>query len=180
MIAPAPIVNPVVDSASRSTFAWTGWYTQVQGALSAFDQNGNITQDVNIQRAVFFNSPGTINFGSNWQPWTPTVSASGTMTATGLAVTQAESLRIGPLILFTLFVSVTLGGTPGNSVIFDMPTSYALPLCAVDANVNTSDGIWHTAFAFVSAGKITVFQSGQGNYPLGVTSFAISGFYRAS
>jgi hypothetical protein len=50
----------------------------------------------------------------------------------------------------------------------------------VDANVNTSDGIWHTAFAFVSAGKITVFQSGQGNYPLGVTSFAISGFYRAS
>lgn len=48
MISNAPIQTAQLDAGGLPTLSWTGWYTQVAGALAAFDQNGAVRNNTYI------------------------------------------------------------------------------------------------------------------------------------
>jgi hypothetical protein len=135
--------------------------------------------------AVTFSTPASLVFGSGWLSWTPTVTASGSMTITGLTITDAQYLRIGPLVFVKVFLAFTLGGTASNQIFISPPVT---PLAGsqnslMPSSVNLGGGTnWFAAWGFtdVAGGRFQVWLTGGGNYTLGSANVLFEGFYRCA
>jgi hypothetical protein len=126
-------------------------------------------------------TPANVTLGSGWLSWTPTVTASGAMTVSALTVTDAQYLRIGPLVMFKVFVVCTLGGTASNQMLVTVPVTTAGQNSVITASINVGGGAnWFAAWGYTdtSDNQFHVLQTGGGNYTLGSTSLLLEGFYR--
>lgn len=120
-----------------------------------------------------------IAFGASW---TPTLTASGSMTVTSQTIDDAAWVRIGPYILFSLTARYTLGGTTSNYIYIPAPvagTAHDVNVAfktAADANgTGTTDARWQ-----YDGTRILLFQGGLANWTLGANGACnIQGFYRA-
>lgn len=59
--------------------------------------------------------------GGTWTTWTPTITASASMTVSGVSITTAKYIRLGPLMLFLLSFQVTFGGSPSSYAYASVP-----------------------------------------------------------
>lgn len=146
------------------------------------DDGSNLLQ---IAGGVAFGSPASISFGGNYQTWTPTLTASGSMTITAITVQEARYLRVGPFVHFTLTVWCTLGGTASNTIFVNFPVAAVIPANALTA---VSTGFFfpgapagEAGFGYAGASSLVMTRSGGGNYPLlsGVQLF-MAGMYRVA
>lgn len=112
--------------------------------------------------------------------WTPTITASGSMTISAPVVVEASySTGNSPFVHFTLHLTFTTGGTASNIVIVTLPTSaiaqsssFAIP-CFLDGIGNPSG--WQV----ISGNKINVFFTSLANLSLGAGHIInIDGKYR--
>ena len=69
------------------------------------------------------NAMRTIEVGGVWQDWTPTLSASGSMSVTSVVITRARYAIIGKVVKFMVRADFTTGGTASNSLYFTLPVS---------------------------------------------------------
>jgi len=109
MISNAPIQSAQTDASGLAALSWTGWYTQVAGALTAFDQTGTIRNAV------------TLNFRASGNQWNGARIAEGTdnnfgvdvngRTSAGGSDTWLRSLTIasnGTVSMYNLFINTSL------------------------------------------------------------------------
>jgi hypothetical protein len=76
------------------------------------DADSDVISGGKVQGAsLTVTNAANISFGGNWANWTPTLTASGSMTISGVTITDAQYLRVGPLVFFKLVCAFTLGGT---------------------------------------------------------------------
>lgn len=59
----------------------------------------------------------------SWTSWTPTLSASGSMTYGTTTINFAKYIELGNMIFYMIDVTGTVGGTPATDLIFTTPTS---------------------------------------------------------
>lgn len=59
----------------------------------------------------------------SWTSWTPTLSASGSMTYGTTTINFAKYIELGNMIFYMVDVTGTVGGTPATDLIFTTPTS---------------------------------------------------------
>lgn len=119
--------------------------------------------------------------------WTPTMSASGSMTISGATAEQKDFQRIGPYVFFELTLKFAIGGTASNIINIgglpitpvDHDTDVAFA-CSGDESVSgVPTGIPDLRWR-VSGGQIIVFKAQTANFSLGSNAtIHIQGWYRA-
>jgi hypothetical protein len=135
--------------------------------------------------SISLNEPVLGGMGG-WQTWTPSLTAAGSMSLSSITYATTQYLRIGPLVMFELEFTVTLGGAISAFVFA------SAPLSCVDGNphvlacqsvipggsvFNPSTG-WIQAGTFVFANP--TFNSTSPNFVAGVWQFRLSGTYRVA
>lgn len=146
-----------------------------------FDDAGTFyaLQGLNIGNAA------NVSFGSNYQNWTPALSASGAMTISGLSIQESKYLRIGPLVHFTLTATFNLGGAASTTIFITLPVPAVVAAGAVSpvsASVYMPGVVANeVAGGYVSGTLLTVTRSGAPNFPV-ITGVQLSaaGVYRAA
>lgn len=73
--------------------------------------------------AVGINPRWAKAIGADWQEWTPTWSASGSMTFTSIYLTMARYIQIGKLVVGYLDAFGAIGGTPSHTIEFTIPVT---------------------------------------------------------
>lgn len=122
------------------------------------------------------------NNSTKWTKWTPTVTASGSMTIPSLSVDYAEYKIVGDTLYFQVRCTFTTGGTASNSVNFTLPK----PTKTSGNNVgggchvldsNTLGGLWVTS----STTTVVVRKYDNSNWGLGTgRQIRVQGFYKIS
>ncbi len=130
------------------------------------------------------NSDITALTGITLSSWTPTVTASGSMTISSLAVNEARYQRIGGYYMFHVSINCTLGGTASNYVYLTAPvsgtshdTNCTFSCSATENGVFIDDPRWN----YNSGSSVfAVFKPALANFTLGPNfSVHIQGTYRA-
>jgi len=151
------------------------------GTAFGVDGSGN----VGISGALTITTPASISFGtsgSNWIPWSPYLTCSGTMTHDGNAAgvqgvgtsVHASYLRVGPIVYFYCNFSTVLGGTLS-------PAFYiALPVAVNSGITIPCYGIANGGVvlcSYISGSVINVDLQGAPNFPAGSQIYYFSGSY---
>lgn len=130
------------------------------------------------------NNGVNISFGSNWQNFTPTFTASGSMTVSSPSG-NAQFIRIGPVVHFYLAYSVTLGGALSNTIIIGLPVNgvnVTVNPCA--SAISSPTTAFSLSFCYVAGGnsnQLVCYINNGSNYPVaGTYTFYISGTYRCA
>ena len=147
------------------------------GALT-FATPATFNGSVIIPASLTVSNAANVVFGSGWASWTPTIAASGSMTVSSPTIFEAIYYRIGAICYFNLAVSITLGGTVSNEILFSLPfthngNGYVVCSAFIGGNV---------AFAQVppSTNSVQVYPNGLGNYTSGTNYISVSGFFRCA
>ncbi len=119
-----------------------------------------------------------------WQDWTPTYGASGSMTYGSITTNVARYKRIGNTVFFCIDATGTTGGSASNGITFTLPveTKNANGLTtgagrAVDGGVSLS-AFWFTSGSTTVA---SVRKYDSSNYGLGAgRAISLSGCYEAA
>lgn len=134
--------------------------------------------------SVAFSTPANISFGSGWQTWTPTITASGSMTVSSVTVQGAIYLRVGPIVYFTLEATFTLGGTASTTVYISPPITIdnTAGLTTTFIAYQYNGSTWSAAFGYCSSANVNfqVTPNGGGNWALGSAGVAINGQFRCA
>jgi hypothetical protein len=132
---------------------------------------------------VSFTAPQSIVFGSGWVSWTPTYSASGSMTATQNTLYAASYCRVSNLVFVQFYCTVSLGGTASNQVNISLPVSASAALtlqtlaCTISPGGSTDAGLARINGS-TTPGTINIIPRLGGNFTLGLTDISFSGVYR--
>ncbi len=119
---------------------------------------------------------------TNWTNWTPTYSASGTMTFTSVTTTYAHYLVKDDTVHFSIKATGTTGGAASSQIRFTLPTVPDNDFAdGISGGGLVIDGGYLGGF-FAHQGTsntIAVTRYDLGNWSLGAgRGFAISGFYK--
>jgi hypothetical protein len=132
--------------------------------------------------AAKFNTPANIVFGSGWTSYTPTVTASGSMTVSALSILSAQFLRVGPICDVSIRLTLTLGGTAGSFIFVTLPVSSAGDFYPFTGYLHiATQASWIPAVCYPNTAGSATLQIFQGNavlFTLGSTEVFISGSYR--
>jgi len=90
----------------------------ISGALTVNELDANYLVKAN---SINLTDPTQIQFGNNWQNWTPVITAGGSMTASLVLPNYVRYLRIGPFVLMYGLLTVNTSGTASNAVIASYP-----------------------------------------------------------
>lgn len=126
--------------------------------------------------------PQLLSFGTNWASYTPTMTASGSMTLSSIVYNDAQYLRVGPLVFFKLNVTFNTGGTADVQLTFSLPVPFVGGMSTATAQLHTPTAPWTPAWCSVdAASNMRLKQAGEGAFPLGTgLSCMIEGFYRCA
>lgn len=124
-----------------------------------------------------------LNFGTNFQTFTPALTASGSMTVSGLTVQEARYLRIGPFVIVSLSVTFNLGGSASNNIYLTFPVAGAMSASSL---VPLSAGFYfppaagsEVGFGYATAGQLTFARSNGANFPIqNSVQLFLGGIYR--
>jgi hypothetical protein len=115
-----------------------------------------------------------------WVNYTPTVTGTGSMTISGLTITFAQYLTIGPITFLTFQVTFTTGGTAAVSVVMTLPVNsvYASTV-AVSGTTSTTATTYNPLVAATasSSNSLTVYAGGNNTTSYGAASHTISGSF---
>lgn len=99
--------------------------------------------------------------------WTPTVTAAGAMTITGLTVHVAKYFKIGKLVFYHLTIEFTTGGVASGGVILSFPSTLASGTY-VGNSFHLDGGTYQLGMIFNdNATSLTVRKRDSGNWGLG-------------
>lgn len=135
---------------------------------------------VSTAAGVSITNAAGLSIGSNWQAWTPAVTATGSMTVTGVNNALVEFYRLGNLVHFHCYILFTLGGAASNNVAITLPVASFSASLPQSVTCNVVAGNWQTGFAYIQDSHIYAFMAGQGNFTLGASGVLISGTYRVA
>ena len=120
---------------------------------------------------------------SAWLPWTPTVTASGSMTVSGLTINDAQWQWVNPNTAnFKINLTFTLGGTASSTVIVSTPLPSIAPNTMVAPAWSQSPGEpftqdpWHNLIA--ASNGFNLRNLAGTNLTLGAYTIESTGFYR--
>ena len=112
---------------------------------------------VNLDNFVVGKSSDILNYAAiaEWQDWTPTYSASGSMTFTSVSTYEARYRVVGNKVEFFIHGEGTTGGTASNYLRFSLP---------INASNNlTASGVGPTIFySLVQDGPTDILQAARG------------------
>lgn len=169
--------TPVTDGSTASA---SGVNTPLSTIYN--DYNGGIT-DANIASAAAI-ATSKLSLGSQTgTSWTPTYTASGSMTYTSVTTTVAKYIQVGKLVYFYLSATGTTGGTTNNTIYFTLPVTAASTSGAIfAANISPAGGVAVGGFATLNTTSQAGFRRyDSGNITLGAsTGITVSGFYEAA
>lgn len=148
--------------------------TPAAGQVSLYVKDGGLPF---VKNDLGVESP--IALGGVWKDWTPTVSASGSMTFTVTTINYARYMRIGDTCFHEVSIRGNTGGTPATALTITMPFSISGDLFYAGVLYTPATGI-KGAFGSISSGNITTFRYyGLTSIPIenGV-SIRFSGFFK--
>lgn len=122
---------------------------------------------------------GTMGGGT---AYTPVVTTNGAGGISGLTVTAASSIRVGPLIFISYQISFNVVAAAGTAIFVTTPVAAAaIGLQALACVVNDLTGAIQGNGAFISGATAQVTHNLQGGvvFPVGAVTIICSGFYRA-
>ena len=115
--------------------------------------------------------------GGVWQDWTPTITASGSMTISGVTINKARYCIIGKTCIFTIRASFTTGGTTSTTVYFSTPAQSESSYYAYAAVVGDTSAAAAYTFHF-STFSVGVRKADGTNWGLGASRyFVVSGSF---
>lgn len=183
-----PAAQVAANLASSGSTGVTGVLPVANGGTGANSAAAALANlgGASLSAANTFSASNTFNasvlgsFGG-WQSWTPTVTGSGSMTVSGVSVSFAEYIRVGPLIHFELSVNFTPGGTAANTIMLSLPvtpTGSDTRACAA----SVANGSLYSAVGFVnpSGGNVQVQLPAGANFALTASWAKVSGTYRCA
>lgn len=133
------------------------------------------------------NIPVTGTFGGWTTTWAPAVTPGTGITVSGYSVLTTQWVRVGPIVFFTMLVSLTVAGT-GNSLLFSLPAGNPVvggqsPCTAYiglgGSNYVTSYSLCSPPSAAPTVGIVVSPVSGA-NFAPGFYGIFVEGFYRAA
>lgn len=116
-----------------------------------------------------------------WITWTPTITASGSMTITSIVINEALYIQVGPITFFKIYIQGLIGGTLGPAINVTLPftnvgqyTNFSL----IHGPVNA----WTPAVGYVIANdiKASFIRPGLVAYTADTWLFMGAGFYRTT
>ena len=117
-----------------------------------------------------------------WQAWTPTFTASGSMTFTSVSY-RAQYKQIGTTVYFEIYADGTTGGTASDAILFTPPVTPAASPGAYGGGCFTYPGSGASGIAGAYQYRGTQFwvtRYDDVNWPLGAgMQFAVNGVYEA-
>ena len=118
-------------------------------------------------------------FEPAWTDWTPSSSASGSMTTSSDSITLAKFKHFGDSVRFVLIVKCTLGGTPDSTVNWSLPKNAVTNGLAGVAQFATGSTLVQSALAtYDGSGNISFNLSDNSNYTTGANrTWYLSGEY---
>lgn len=137
------------------------WQSDASGNISAYDPVGS------------------------WTTYTPTFNSypNNTMTFGTPTITYAEYMRLGPAVVFTVTVSVTLGGTMESQVRIALPvatvTNNDVRKVAADAFPAVT-GTTAPLRAYAQGGWLWLIPPNNANWAAGTYNLSASGTYRVA
>jgi hypothetical protein len=125
---------------------------------------------------------GKIGAADAWDSWTPSYSASGSMTYTSVTTNRAKYLQLGKLVFFTLSATGTTGGTASNAIIATLPVTAAYSPIIFAGGYDDGGGTALTGIGQGSGtGSLAVSKADKSNFGLGAgRSIYVSGVYEAA
>ena len=126
--------------------------------------------------------PGSnLNVGA-WASYTPTVTASGSMTVSGVSVSDAQYQYLNSAtVKFKVYMSMTLGGTASNFLNITLPVTFVGGTQVFSAVVLAAGASGFTpANAWGGGSGVSFSQAGQVNFALGNINILVSGTYRVA
>ena len=104
-----------------------------------------------------------------WTDYTPTLSASGSMTYTSTTIGVAKYLKLGNIGLIHIQVSGTTGGTASTDLRFSLPSGWSLSNDSRPSLCRISDGSGQAGEFLASSTLIIARNVAGGNWGLGAS-----------
>jgi len=125
------VANPVYSAPNTTITITSGYVTTAND--SRFESGHTITEPYisHIESPVGF---------PHWFNWTPTLSASGSMTWTSTTITTAQFMIRGLNIFFRFFIAGTTGGTASGELYVSAPFNYSGGATQIYSLGNVQDG----------------------------------------
>lgn len=120
-----------------------------------------------------------VNSVGRWVSWTPTFSASGSMTWPASA-SRALYRREGTIVFIKLYASGTTGGTSSSALNFTLPISAGDSLGMFPATIYDGTATIAAYGVHFSNSTVSVSRYDGGNIGLGQRDIAVSHFYESS
>lgn len=89
--------------------------------VSASGNPGTLTFTITNWPVQAWTTFASVAAAEEWQNWTPTITASGSMTLSNIDVEYSEYRRVGNSVEFILAAVFDIGGTPSNEIRWDLP-----------------------------------------------------------
>jgi hypothetical protein len=151
--------------------------------VGSFDVDTDVVAGGKLQGASLnVTTPANITLGANWTNWTPTITASASMTVSSVTITDAQYVRFGPFMFFKFYVSFVLGGTLDNTVFVSQPPVALVGLLSAFScwlqNISMV-GTYPFAGVGYAQGVQLCLRPAQGiNFAAATYAASCSGFYR--
>jgi hypothetical protein len=124
------------------------------------------------------------NLAGAYASWTPTITASGSMTVSSPTIVYATFIRFGPFVHLAGYVSCVLGGTASNTVSITLPVNAASVggTQAITGFFSSGANNFAAGYAGIGNGASTLFiqPNNNANFALATTFFQFSALYRVS
>ncbi len=134
------------------------------------------TGNLNVAGAI----TGALGGWPTWNPNSPAISASGVMTVSAVTVNEANYIRIGPIVFFKLYISLTIGGTVSTNVNITLPIAQ-VGVQPDNVTVNNWFGSWIAGSGTCTGTSLKIYQANQANnFSLGAQYITANGFYRCA
>ena len=124
----------------------------------------------------------TIEVGGVWQDWTPTPTASGSMTFTITDTIFCQYATIGKLCFISTNIVGTTGGTASSSIRLSLPIApvdYGSTYVSISSGINDGGYVASESYINTQESRIEFFKATFGNFGIGTGKMVIAnGFYR--
>ena len=119
-------------------------------------------------------------YGLTFSTWTPTLSASGSMTYTSTSINKAIYIQVGKLVFFNVSITGTVGGSVSTALKFTLPVTAAHLYHAFPVVYANGGAILGGGASQASTTVVDVYNSTGGNWTAGTAGYTVQGFYEAA
>lgn len=124
-------------------------------------------------------------YPATWTSWTPSYSASGSMTYTSVTTEYGKYIQVGKLILFILRATGTTGGSASDALVFTPPVNAAAAtvtgLAIGAGSVNDGGNTAALCLRYTAVSSFAVYRSNFANYGTGASrTINVMGVYEAA